>query len=518
MAAHENAYDDNVRFFNGQKRSRDDQDASEKLPPFSEEAEMGVLGCILESEGRLLRLARELHTLRPSDFYREKHRIIYQTMLDMADRGDPIAIDTVDVALKMLGKIEQVDGTAYLFNLPNCVRGDIDTAAPYFAHIVKTTSAKRRMIQAGADITAAAYDEKLDDADIRDVLEREYTAAKTLYDETVGTSDLFPILTDEELEDVAPSVGVLGDILYEDSVAILYGQSGRWKSFLALAWALCIAAGVRWLGRAVKRGHVVYIAAEGGRGIKARVAAWKHFHGLASVPLFHPLLVSVNLLNSAEINRLVQSINRLVPESPTLIVFDTLSRSMPGADENAGKDGSKAFAAASDLRQHFPGATVLLVAHPGKDDSRGIRGWSGYFQWADTVVSVKASDNKPRLDPGEDTVTLTSEKPKECEPFADITFTAQREAWTNERGESVNSLVLVSAEKKPHAPSNTAGAGNRRKVWDAVNDSGRPISFGELEKLLVPGEMSKPAMVGHLKALQNDGQITKTPFGAYAAN
>ena len=57
----------------------------------------------------------------------------------------------------------------------------------------------------------------------------------------------------------------------------LYGPSGEGKSFLALDWALSISAGVDWFERIVLPGQSLYVAAEGGRSIRKRVAAWlKH--------------------------------------------------------------------------------------------------------------------------------------------------------------------------------------------------------------------------------------------------
>ena len=66
----------------------------------------------------------------------------------------------------------------------------------------------------------------------------------------------------------------------EKSLALLYGKDKSGKSFLAIGWALCIAAGIAWLGRKVKRGHVVYVVAEGADGAYARVTAWRKRNGV----------------------------------------------------------------------------------------------------------------------------------------------------------------------------------------------------------------------------------------------
>jgi hypothetical protein len=53
---------------------------------------------------------------------------------------------------------------------------------------------------------------------------------------------------------------------------VIYGPSGHGKSFVALDWALCVATGKPWSGRPTKKGPAVYVVAEGGRGIKKRIA------------------------------------------------------------------------------------------------------------------------------------------------------------------------------------------------------------------------------------------------------
>ena len=67
-----------------------------------------------------------------------------------------------------------------------------------------------------------------------------------------------------------------------DSQAILVAPPGEGKSFVALSFALCVAAGREWLGHKVKQGRVVYVAAEGGRGMHKRVRAWRKEHDIRS--------------------------------------------------------------------------------------------------------------------------------------------------------------------------------------------------------------------------------------------
>ena len=64
----------------------------------------------------------------------------------------------------------------------------------------------------------------------------------------------------------------------------VYGPSGSGKSFLALSWALAVAAGVEWGGHPCDRA-LIYVAAEGGRSIRKRVEAWTITMGWETCPM-----------------------------------------------------------------------------------------------------------------------------------------------------------------------------------------------------------------------------------------
>lgn len=505
MAAQEDTFDDNVRSFKGKNRDRNDEQ-QEKPLPFNEEAEQGVLGSMAQSPTAAARVIDgvRLHT---EHFYREIHRELYRAAVALYSRDKPVDLLMLHDELQRTGKLEAAGGRAYVSSLANCV--PTDENVEYYAEIVKRDAIKRKIIEQAGHIAAAGYDGSLGTDDLLKAVERIYQEIPPRADS--APDDLFPVLSDREAEEIPAARGIVGDILYEDSLAILYGPSGRWKSFLALAWSLCIATGKRWFGRDVTQGHVFYIAAEGGRGIGRRVAAWKRHHGVADASYFHLIPVPVDLLSPEHIDKLIRTIERLSDGAPALIVIDTLSRSMPGADENTGKDGSRAIAAADALRRAFERVTILMVAHPGKNEANGIRGWSGYFQWADTVVNVKCCDNKPRLDCG-DVVTLASEKPKENEPFEDISFTAQRVEWTAESGASLNSLVLVAAERVKFSPTPSP---KRRALWEVISEHA-PITYAPLwAEVSALNLMSESTMNKHLKEMLADGQIVKNAFGAY---
>src|SRR5262249_7475506 len=79
---------------------------------------------------------------------------------------------------------------------------------------------------------------------------------------------------DDELTTAAPD-WLVDRLLVAGSLGLLYGPPAAGKSLLALDWACSIATGEPWLGRPVRPGPVLYVAAEGSAGLGVRVAAWR---------------------------------------------------------------------------------------------------------------------------------------------------------------------------------------------------------------------------------------------------
>lgn len=459
-------------------------DAKLPVPSSNVHLEQTFLGLIVDDPD-LLRQARG-RIRGPRVFYKEAHGRIWDAMCRIADRGGVPEVETLlDAAgddtdlIIALNDIFAAGATLSTTQVKHREALLVDWAQQLAEH-----AGRRSLIDASYKAGLGAYPPTREDAEkpvatIFAELSEVIDTGWKIVTSADGGEDLFPILTDEEAEAMPPARGILGDILYENSLAILYGASGRWKSFLALSWALSIATGRDWLGRKVVEGDVVYIAAEGGLGIGKRITAWKRRHGISGRTRVHPLCVPVQLLDAEQVQLLIRSIRELVG-MPVLIVVDTLSRTMAGGDENTGKDGSRAIQAADTLREAF-GCTVLLVAHPGKDDGRGIRGWSGYFAAADTVMRVAASDNRPRLDIG-DTVTLYSEKPKDSEPFADVALTTVKETWASADGAIVSSLVIQAAEQQPKTSESDLSE-RELEALRIVNDYAAGIGYNEWGRL-----------------------------------
>jgi replicative DNA helicase len=128
--------------------------AADKLPPQNEEAETSVVGTILLAEKALDRVVLEVG-LRPRDFYRERHRLIYTAILALRDLGRPIDALTVSEQLDRDGQLEEAGGKGYVHSLPNLVPAAGNVRE--YARIVSAHAKARRQLAAARAVQEAVY-------------------------------------------------------------------------------------------------------------------------------------------------------------------------------------------------------------------------------------------------------------------------------------------------------------------------------------------------------------------------
>ncbi|HIE37888.1 MAG TPA: replicative DNA helicase [Anaerolineales bacterium] len=156
----------------------------EKTVPHNLEAEEAVLGALLIDPEALFRVAP---FLRPEDFYVQKNGWIYQAILDLHERREPIDFVTLRNELETRGLLEEVGGVAYIAQLIDTVPTAIHVEA--YGHIVEEAAIRRRLIGAAGDIAQLAYREQ---QDISEVMDRAEQALFSISQRRI-TRDLAPI-------------------------------------------------------------------------------------------------------------------------------------------------------------------------------------------------------------------------------------------------------------------------------------------------------------------------------------
>lgn len=190
-------------------------------------------------------------------------------------------------------------------------------------------------------------------------------------------TDTYPVLGIGEIMSRPPPRWLVARHIPVVGVGFLYSEPGVGKSFLTLDMALHLAFGrSTWNGDALDPGPgacVIYIAAEGSYGFRNRIKAWLKQKGVTGeiTDRFKLIEHTINFMEPEDIARLLRTVRQVVGARPCLIVVDTVSRAMPGADENLQKEMTLFVRACDALRDAFQCA-VLGVHHAGKNgDMRG---------------------------------------------------------------------------------------------------------------------------------------------------
>ena len=139
-----------------------------RIPPHNLDAERAVLGAIL-LEGRET-LPRVIELLKPSDFYTEAHRLIYQGMLSLFNHSEPVDVLTLTEELRRSEQLELVGGPAALALLVE--QGSISAYLSSYASIVRDMAVLRELIQTSSHIIAQAFEAKEDVQTLVDDAER----------------------------------------------------------------------------------------------------------------------------------------------------------------------------------------------------------------------------------------------------------------------------------------------------------------------------------------------------------
>jgi len=123
--------------------------------PQSVDVEASLLGSILIDPDAIVKIA---DTVRPIDFYDDRHRLIYEACLRLYEQQSPIDVITLCEELRSDGALKEVGGASYVTQLTNTV--PTATHVEQYAGIVSTKSIRRRLIAASNEIAQIGYDEK----------------------------------------------------------------------------------------------------------------------------------------------------------------------------------------------------------------------------------------------------------------------------------------------------------------------------------------------------------------------
>lgn len=240
------------------------------------------------------------------------------------------------------------------------------------ADILDSAVAKRGGRQAVAKAAAQAAESE------------SYGPRRLDYEITSSIDEDFEEFDDELVE------GVIG----RNAMAVLYGDSNSGKTFLAIELAARLSLQQPWLGRNTSGGVVLYLATEGAASVRLRFKAWRKHHG-KTAPSVVIVKSPINLFDGdadvTAVLALVSKLESLFGDKVALVIGDTMARISAGANENSGEDMGVVLRNADAIREST-GATFLWIHHTGKDQAKGMRGWSGTRAAIDTEIEITADE------------------------------------------------------------------------------------------------------------------------------
>lgn len=139
-----------------------------KIPPQALDLEEAVLGALMLEKEAVVTI---LDVLKPESFYKESHQKIFQAIVNLSTKLDPIDLLTVTEELRNLGLLDEVGGPVYLAQLSS----KVGSAAhlDYHAKIVAQKYIQRELIRVSSEIQTRAFDDSIDVDDLLDYSEME---------------------------------------------------------------------------------------------------------------------------------------------------------------------------------------------------------------------------------------------------------------------------------------------------------------------------------------------------------
>lgn len=143
-----------------------------KVPPHDSMAEKAVLGGILIDNAAISDVAE---VLQPKHFYHEEHQLVYEAILSLFDKNQPIDVVTVSTQLKADGNVKKVGGSSFLGDLIDTV--PTSAYVKHYAKIVKDTYIKRTLITVASGLVEQSFD---DSGNVQELLDSAESAIFSL--------------------------------------------------------------------------------------------------------------------------------------------------------------------------------------------------------------------------------------------------------------------------------------------------------------------------------------------------
>jgi hypothetical protein len=314
-------------------------------------------------------LPRVAEILSPKDFYQERHSRIYQAMLDLYGRGEPMDLVTVTASLKERGQLEEVGGPVFLAGLSEQV--GFATNAMHYASIVREQSTIRKIIDFSQELSGQGRKSGITSKDLLLYIESR------LHDLSSRNGsrrlDLGPAIREASefiALDIPERNSYLHPFLREFSIGMITADRGIGKTMLALG-GICdaVSRGVDfgpWEGG--QPANSLYVDGEMvAQDIIERLGYFPTNNRPAKLSILSDHFATMKGFSGASLLNPEWRIGIkefCLAHDVKLVVFDNLASLTPGIDENSSQEWGPLAKYFLELR--FSGIAPLLLNHTGK--------------------------------------------------------------------------------------------------------------------------------------------------------
>jgi replicative DNA helicase len=147
-----------------------------RVPPQNIDAERSVLGALMLDKDAVIKVA---NLMRIGDFYKDDHNLIYEAMLELYEKREPIDVLSLSNRLEEKNQLEKIGGSSYLTGLVNSVPSSSNVE--HYAKVVQKKSTLRKLINVSAEIVELGYKEEEDVEKLLDTAEQKLFAVSQKY-------------------------------------------------------------------------------------------------------------------------------------------------------------------------------------------------------------------------------------------------------------------------------------------------------------------------------------------------
>jgi KaiC/GvpD/RAD55 family RecA-like ATPase len=295
---------------------------------------------------------------------------------------------------------------------------------------------------------------------------------------------------------------IVEDVLPDRGIVMVYGPSGKGKTFWTLDLAFHVHNGVKWRDKDVVRGDVMYVAAEAGRGIKKRIQAVKRLNPGWRSPFIADIAPDLASAVSLEAVRDAA----LAVGKPSIIVIDTMSASFEG-DDSSQQDIAKMMRNLKTLSDALE-CLVVFVHHTTKDGA-SYRGSGVLFANVDAVLElVSEGEGSARKQ------WITQRKHREGEDGKSYPFSLKisEPLALKPNGKPITSCTIEQEDYKPAAKAEKKPRGGEFETSQVYATARYFLGIIQEEVGLGNANVSEDDVI---QAIQQDEKDNKSGFEDY---